>query len=280
METSFSTYSGGEFLLFYAALLAAAVVAGFWIPGFLRPDGQRGPVTDRHELAYLAGGAGRMAESVIARLLGIDALVEGAKHKLRAAIPSAGEDRAEQALLRKHGDFGLTEAHNAIKPYAADVDEDLVRKGLLQDKGTRWQMRFMSTVPYLVVLGVGFYRRSAGVAEGEPVGFLTALMVLTFVLGVVRFAKHDPRTRAGQEALDEARVTHVRLQSAPTPPELGYGVALFGTAILVGTPYSQLHAMHRSAISDGSGGYYADGGSDRGSDGGSGCGGGCGGCGG
>ena len=278
METSFSTYSGGDFLLFYAALLAAAVVAGFWIPGFLRSDGQRGSVNDRHELAYLARGAGRMTESVIAQLLGISALVVGAKNKLRATNSSAGEYRAEQALLRKHGDFGLTEAHKAIKPYAADVDADLVRKGLMQDKGTRWQMRFMSTVPYLVLLGVGFYRRSAGVAEGEPVGFLTALMVLTFVLGVVRFAKYDPRTRAGQEALDEARSTHVRLQRAPTPPELGFGVALFGTAILVGTPYSQLHAMSRSAVGDGSGGYYADGGG--GGEGGSGCGGGCGGCGG
>lgn len=279
METSFSTYSGAEFLLFYAALIGAAVIAGFWIPNFLRIDGNRHTVTDGHQLAYLSGGAGRMTESVLARLLGIEALESGSKNKLRVRMQSAGQDRAEQAILRKVGDFGITEAHNAVKPFAEDVDEELVRKGLLLDKSARCQLRFFQTLPFIVVLGVGWYRRSAGAAEGEPVGFLTALMVLTAVLALWRFMKLDPRTRAGQDAIDEARESNRRLKTAPTGPELGFGVALFGTAILAGTPFSPLHAMRTSAVGDGGGGYAGDGG-DSGSDGGGGCGGGCGGCGG
>ena len=36
-------------------------------------------------------------------------------------------------------------------------------------------------------------------------------------------------------------------RTAPTTPEVGYGVALFGTAILAGTPYAELHAMREAA---------------------------------
>ena len=278
MISGFSSYSGGEFLLFYALLLLAAVLAGVWLPHFLRAEGQKQAVSDPLHLAYLAGGAGRMTEAVLARLLGVGALRPYGERKLEIVEQGSATNEAEQAVLRGGGNLGITAAFKLIKPYGQDIGQQLTDRGLLMDSGSRWTMRLVSTLPYLVVLAIGWYRREAGQALGEPTGFLTALMILTAILAIVRFAKLDPKTRAGQEALAEVREREMRLKSAPTGPEVGLGVALFGTAILAGTPYGELHAMRQSASGDGGGGYSGDGGDSGSGDGG--CGGGCGGCGG
>lgn len=279
MISGFSTYSGNDFLLFYSLLLLAAVLAGVWLPHFLRGEGQKQAISDPLQLAYLAGGAGRMTDTVLARLLGVGALRPYGSRKLEIVEQSAATNVAEQAVLRGGGNLGITAAFRLIKPHGEDVGQHLIDRGLLMDGASRWTMRLVSSVPYLVVLAIGWYRREAGEALGEPTGFLTALMVFTAILALARFAVLDPKTRAGQDALAEARDREIRLKSAPTGPEIGLGVALFGTAILAGTPYGELHAMRQSANGDGSGGYSGDGG-DGSSSGDSGCGGGCGGCGG
>lgn len=277
MIEGFSTYTGGDFLAFYALLVLGAVVAGVWLPGFLRSDGANRRVSDRYDMAYLVGGPRRVTETALAQLFGLGAIGAAGDRKMRVLRQEGAENALEKDVLRKPGDFGLTEAHKTVSPYLEDIEARLTRDGLLLDKGERMQLRIVSVLPYLAVLAVGWYRRSAGVAEGEPVGYLTALMAVAAVFGLIRLLKLDPRTRGGLAAVAEGRAVSKRLKSAPTGPEMGYGVALFGTAILAGTPYSELHAM-RQAASGGDGGYTGDGGDSGGSDGG--CGGGCGGCGG
>ena len=279
MITDFSAMSGGTFLLYYGALVIAAVVAGLWLPAFLRPDGRHQQVSDQGQLAWLASGPRRFTEATLARLFGTGALEADAGNKLRVSRVDAGASEPERLLTAGGGVFGITEAHRMLKPYAARVEGDLIERDLVMDKGARWQLRLAGAAPYLAVMAVGWYRRQAGEALGEPTGILTALMVLTALLLLWRLLRLDPRTRAGQAALGEAKIKAARLRSAATGPELGIGVALFGTVILAGTPYSQLHAMRTAATGDGAGGYAGDGG-DSGGDGGSGCGGGCGGCGG
>jgi len=279
MVTSFSNYSGGEFLAYYASLIVAAVIAGILIHRYLRSEGREQVVSDPSELAVLTAGKGRFAEMVLARMLGNGVLEEGAKNKLRVVRRFGGETEAESAIDKKYGDFGLTEAYKTLEPFAYDIEQDLTRRELLIAPGDKMRLRFAGVVPFLFVLLVGWYRKSAGDALGEPTGYLVLLMLLTAVIALIRFFKLDPRTRAGLDAVERARERSIRLKSATTTPELGLGVALFGTAILAGTPYSQLHAMRRSAIGDGGGGISSDGGDSGGGDGG-GCGGGCGGCGG
>ena len=279
MQTSLSTYSGPEFLLFYAAAMLAAVVAGAFLPRFLRAEGGERPVTDRLELAWLAARSGRVTESVLARLLGAGALAPAGSNKLRVVRAERGEDRAEQAIMRMSGEFGITEAHKSLKPTIADVESRLVDNGLALGSSGRWSLRVVSILPYLAVLALGWYRREAGLAEGEPVGILTVMMIVLALLTLIRFAVLDPRTRAGQDAVAEAQERAGRLKTAPTQPELGLGVALFGTAVLVGTPFSELHAMRQAAVTDGGGGFTSDS-SSSGDSGGDGGGGGCGGCGG
>ncbi|VVT13498.1 conserved hypothetical protein [Erythrobacter sp. EC-HK427] len=108
-------------------------------------------------------------------------------------------------------------------------------------------------------------------------GFLVGLTALAAVLGIIRFLKFNPRTRAGEQTLAEAQERASRLKSAPRGEEVGFAVALFGTAVLVGTPFEPLHAMRQAQQGGDSGGGGC--GSDGGGDGGCG-GGGCGGCGG
>ncbi len=282
MIEGFSAYSGSDFLLFYALLVVAAIVAGVWVPTLLRADGAERSVQDRYEAAFLAGGGKRVAETALAQLLAEDALAPSGERKVRVIRETAAKHPLEKTLLRKPLPFGLTETYKAIEPHIADIKQRLVRQGLLLADSQRMPLRIVSVLPYLVVLGIGWYRRAAGVAEGEPVGYLTALMVVAAIFALIRFVKLDPRTRGGITAVADARNISKRLKTAPTTPEVGYGVALFGTAILAGTPYAELHAMREAARGDGSGGYAADGSdsSDGSGSSDSGCGGGCGGCGG
>jgi len=278
IHTSLSTYSGPEFLLFYAVAMVAAVIAGVWLPRFLRAQGGARPVTDRLELAWLAGRSGRVTEAVLARLLGSGALEPAGSNKLRVALRERGSDRADQAILGLPGGFGITEAHKSLKPMIDEVEGRLERDGLLLSSGERRSLRFVSVLPYFAVLALGWYRRQAGLAEGMPVGFLTLMMFLTGFMAIFRFAVLDPRSRSWQPAVGAARQRSRPPRSAPTPPHTGLGVALFGTVILAGTPFAELHAMRRAAGSDGAGGFSSDSGGDSGGSDGGGCGGG--GCGG
>jgi len=101
-------------------------------------------------------------------------------------------------------------------------------------------------------------------------------LVATAIVAVIRVLKSDRRTQAGIAALTDARARAERLARAHTEAETGMAVALFGTAVLIGSPIGDLHTIRREK-SDGGG--SGDGGSIG--DGDSGCGGGgCGGCGG
>jgi uncharacterized membrane protein YgcG len=109
------------------------------------------------------------------------------------------------------------------------------------------------------------------------VGFLTALLIVTAFVALIRFAKLDAATRSGRRALGEVRREAARLRSAPVRDEAGMAVALFGTTVLVGSALSDFHDLRMKGASSGEDGGSSGG--DSGGDGGCG-GGGCGGCGG
>lgn len=268
----FASYTGGDFLTFYGGLIIATVIAGLWIPMWLRPEGRDSTLSDPAETAYLAGGHTRFVDSVIAGLLARGGLQIAGKTKLAVKRPEMAQSAAEQALVRVPGNFSWSKARKTIGDYTGKLDASLVRKGLLIEPGERWLMRVMPLVPYVAVLALGFYRREAGAALGEPVGYLTMMMLAVVVLGFIRLVRLNPATQAGNNALAEARRLSGRLRNAPTQDETGMAVSLFGTAVLVGSPYASYHQMRSSSGDGSSSGGDGDGG---------GCGGGgCGGCGG
>ncbi len=285
IETSFSTYSGGQFLVFYVLLLAAALAASMFVVSRLRSEGRTSLTQDAAELAYLAGGERRLTEATLASLIAADTLKVTADRKLWSVNAGAGETVPEKAVSRITGDFGMKAAHGVIKPHAEKIAAALARKGLLLNESERFRLRVMAASPFLLLLAVGMWRLLGGITQGAPVGFLIALMAATVIVMIVRVAKLSPLTTAGENLLDRQYEQQSRLRSAPRSGEMGTGVALFGTVVLIGTPFSELHAMKQAAGANGAGGYAGDGeggsGDGGGDGGGSGCGGGgCGGCGG
>lgn len=250
--------------------MLATVIAGLWIPAFLRPDGRDSQPVGSEALAYLAGGSARFAASVVASLLGRGQLQAEKKELVR--LPRAeGRTRAEQALLQSGGELRWKGARNLLAVHAQALDRELSAKGLLIAPGERWTFRLLPLLPYAFLLLLGAFRWQAGYAQGEPVTLLTILMAVTALLALLRFGKFNPRTRAGDAMLEEAQRAAQRLRSATPADEAGRAVALFGTGVLVGTPWAPLHDMRNQHSGASCGG-------GCGNDGGSGCGGG--GCGG
>ncbi|MCH7862145.1 TIGR04222 domain-containing membrane protein [Sphingomonas sp. NPDC092331] len=266
--------TGGPFLILYGGLLILTIIAGFTIPRWLRPEGRTPRRIDTDDLAWLAGGGTRLAETVAARLLSTRQLAMAGKNKFTPSQFGGGTP-VERSVLALPDGASWDRVAGAVGKHGEGIRERLVDAGLLMDGWNALQMRFFQTLPYFLLLGFGYTKLLVGEARGKPVGYLTALLVVTGILALIRFAALDRRTRAGQEALAEARMRSERLRRAPAGGETDLAVALFGTVVLVGSDWGGFHQMRAAS----SGGDSGSGGSGCGS-GGSGCGGGgCGGCG-
>ena len=270
----FTSYTGSDFLAFYCVMLATSVLAGIWIPAFLREEGRRGELSDLEEIAVLAGGAKRHVHAVTSSLFAKNALAEASKHKLRVARTEVGESESERTVLTKVGDFTLGELRLTLRSRRMAIEAALEKRGLLMSSSDLNALRWISAIPYAVLFAIGLYRQQAGEELGEPTGFLIGLLALTVGFALWRLLAFNPRTQAGNAALKKLEDRSSRLKRAPQANEAGYAVAIFGTGVLVGTPWEPLHAIQRSGGDASTGGDGSDGGC------GSGCGGGCGGCGG
>ncbi|MEM6585851.1 MAG: TIGR04222 domain-containing membrane protein [Pseudomonadota bacterium] len=269
----FETYTGADFLAFYAVMLLTCVGLSFWIPANLRPEGRKGSLDDPEDIALLAGGAQRHALTVLADLYVQGAIEKAKKTRVSVARTSVVTTSAGTAVLRKVGDFSLSETMRSLKDHAQEIEKRLIKRGLLMQNGELMKLRVLSVVPYVALALIGLYRQKAGEALGEPTGFLIALLVVTGVLAFIRGANLNRRTMAGNAVLADWRDRSSRIKRAPEGSEVPLAVGLFGTGVLAGTPYAHVHAMRQTG-SGGGDGDPGDGG------GGGGCGGGCGGCGG
>lgn len=265
--------TGGPFLQLYAGLLIVTILAGYLIPRWLRPEGRTPRRIDTDDLAYLAGGSTRFAEAVATRLLSTNQLAMDGKSKFTPSHLGNGTP-VERSILALPDGASWSRVEGAVGKHAGKIRERLIAGDLLMGTGEALQMRFFQTLPYLLLIGFGYTKLLIGEARGKPVGFLTMFLIVTAIFAVIRFATLDRRTRAGQEVLAEARDRSERLRRAPAGGETDLAVALFGTAVLVGSDWGAFHQMRASTSSDSG----SSGGGDSG--GGGGCGGGGGGCGG
>lgn len=272
----FSSWTGSDFLLFYVALLGFSTFAAWWMPAQLRASGRRGESADAESLALLAGGRERFADSLLADLFVRGGLAAGEGGKMVVADPRLPTSPAGRAVLAAETPLTLKEARALLDAHAERLGARLRRGGLLLRPEEVSRLRWLSVAPFALLLLIGFYRERAGSTLGEPTGFLIALMVLTAAIALLRFFMTDPRTQASIAEVAHHKAASARLARAPQPGEVPMAVALFGTAVLVGTPWEPVHAMRQQGGNSDSGG---SGDSDSGSGGGDG-GGGCGGCGG
>lgn len=269
-------WTGGPFLALYGVLLAIVVIAGIVIPARLLPEGRNQRVRDPDQLAYLAGGRTRFADSIIARLLAGRALAMNGKNKLDILMRN-GATAAENSVLALSQPLDWSRIERTLRPAADGLLERLQRAELMLTSGERANLRFWALLPYLTLLMFGATKWMIGDARDRPVGYLTVLLIVTAILALIRAFTIPKLTRAGQAALAEARAVSDRIRRAPLAAETGVAVALFGTAVLMGSDLDPFHKMRAAGGDSGSSG-GGDGGS--GGDGGGCGGGGCGGCGG
>ncbi|MGO0999471.1 TIGR04222 domain-containing membrane protein [Lysobacter sp. CA196] len=290
-ETNPLHWSGGLFLAWFVVLMIAALIAGSWLRQRMRgPQGAGSSHdADRWELAYLSGGSDRVADAIVVDLLALDAVsldydrkkareayendrvwlrprlppeqIETLSPVLREALEVVAEKQTLSRIL-----LALRERHRS-------QERRLHRKGwLMTPQQQAWAAR-LSALPLAAVAALGLCKIMIGLQLQRPVGFLIALTVLAVFIALFRAlsTQHRPRTWAGDWELYKA----ARQQRAGADDPAST-VALVGTAVLIGTPFSDYQQIRTPSSSDSSGG---DGGGGGG-DGGGGCGGGCGGCGG
>lgn len=267
----FASYTGPDFLAFYAVMLVTCVLLGFWIPANLRPEGHKSDVEDMEEVAVLVGGADQHLESVLCYLFANGALLQSGAKKFSVAKRDLNTGLAGKKVLSTAGDFSFLEARIMLKDHAERIEHRLIKRGLMTPREERWKLRTFSVLPYLGLFVIGLYRQQAGAAIGEPTGLLIILLGITIAFGLLRLIKFNPRTMAGNALVREMEEQGSRLKRAPQAHEAGYAVAIFGTGVLVGTPWEPVHAARQTGSGGDGGGGDSDGG---------GCGGGCGGCGG
>lgn len=267
-------WTGGPFLFLYGVLLVTVVIAGIAIPMWQRPEGRRQKVSDPDQLAYLAGGRGRFADGIIARLLAGRALAMNGKTKFDIRMRN-GANPVENSVLALSPPLDWPRIERTLRPAADTLLERLQRAGLMLTGAERSNLRYWALLPYLTLLMFGATKWFIGGARERPVGFLIVLLIVTAILALIRAFTIPKLTHAGIAALGDAREDADRIRRAPLAGEMGLAVALFGTGVLAG---SDLDAFHKMRAASGDGG--SSGGGDSGGDGGGCGGGGCGGCGG
>jgi len=187
--------------------------------------------------------------------------------------PRGGKTLAERRVVALTSPVKWNHLATALADFAEEGEQRLQHRGLLMDSATAWQMRLIQTLPLALLFAFGLAKWTIGSMRDRPVGLLTALLVVTAIVGLMRFGLLDRRTRAGKTVLADARFEAARLRRAMPTDEAPLAVALFGTSVLAGSYLSDFHRMRAAASGSDSGSTGGDSGSG-------GCGGGgCGGCG-
>lgn len=296
-----STISGTHFLVGYGlALVAANLWASARWRAHQRAVSTSDPVEidDPCEIAFLAGGARRVAQLATIRLLAagrVEWIPKWSGPRLVAdpsAEPAGSLTPLETeifSLVRARGSKGLpaNQLIQGVAPLLRPVEVRLATLGLRPTSSERASGAFATIWPLLLLIGIGIIRIAIGLGRDRPVGFLIAGVILAVISAVFWGKRGGYLTAAGRHRLDALRERHRDRQSLrfdnPSAhlPEIALGVALFGPASVASLlGYGSIHREIQSHIG-------ASGGSSAGSDTSgcgsgcsSGCGGGCGGCGG
>ena len=284
--------SGPQFLLVYVALLAVTVLVVVVARRrvLAAPDGAAVPARlDRYEAAYLNGGCELVATTAVSSLLRAGHLAPSPRRRQRHQLvtgpaPGAAAHPVEWATYQlvaarpDHPRWALG-AELCRAPAMAAVCERLRRGGLAPTSEQRARYR-ATGLWFLPLLALGVARVAAGTANGRPVGFLVALLLVTVVVAVVLSLRVPHTTELGRRTLARLRAEAGRPAAGASPSELAMATALFGAGVLWAADAETAMALRVPREHGAFGGVHAGGGDGGGggSDGGGGCGGG--GCGG
>lgn len=286
--------SGPTFLKSY--LTAVAVTIGMALLFRLLPP----PVTRPESLdritpiqaAYLNGGGKLAIYAAIAELRAAGGIgVAPRSHRLVAlkSPPAAASDlaRAVHAAVSTPIPVRKVRRDPGVRAVLKDLRDGLVRASLAIGP-IQHRLARLATMALFVLLGLGFARLIAGLANGKPVGFLIVSLFVVFIVCLL-LRRVPYRTLASGPALKALRREFLHLAPAQSPAHATYGaasaamgVALYGTAALwaLDPMFAERAEIRRQALAaaGGSDGYSGTGSTACGEGGGDGGGGGeCGG---
>ena len=248
-------WTAEPFLGLYVVVILVGVALVVTIQRRLGSD-ERRPRADglgAVELAYLAGGATRAADTVIlgfmlsgaARLEGSGGLIT-----FDESIPRLP---AHLAAFSYHAS-GTIRRPVLIRQMSARLGtfrDDLIERGLLLDR-ERTARSLAATVAIMgVVVGFGALKILVGASRDKPVGFLTMLVIAAGFAGLYLGFRAPRRTAAGSEALSDYRARHDRATRAPLDGEIPLAFALMGAAALAGTAYAAYGELLKDSTSSG-----------------------------
>jgi uncharacterized protein (TIGR04222 family) len=282
-----------DFLYFLIPAFLAAGIVGRVIRNSMRTPnphpGDEDIELDWEQTAYMAGGAGWLTTAAIARLVGRGAAkVAGDGKRLVPAGPMPDDlgvaERAVFKLLPVPNDkAALKPVQDAVEAAFATRSAQLESDGLTLANSRAGGIGCAALVPVLLVLlGFSLPRLLMGLQANKPV---TYLVIASIACGMAAFAiaivGAMRLTNRGAALLARQKDRHAELKAGTkweSSADAGMAVALFGTAVLVGTAIAPLQAWYpRQTAEAGSGGCGSGCGSGCGAGGDGGGGGGCGG---
>jgi uncharacterized protein (TIGR04222 family) len=298
-------WPGASFLTFYAIAFMGLTI---WSVSQVRKDVREfqipspvQPPIDPYELAYLAGGAPRVTQLAVVRLLFSGALkwnkgifgshLQAGKPVGAGHLPSIERRLLERVVFGKSKGIPVTDACYAVQSEMRALEVKLASAGLRPTSEERYRRSIGAVMPLILLLLVGIIKVCIGLSRDKPVLFLIGFMVITLIAICIIASKMKRLTPAGEEVLKNLREDHVsktRQYSAAerdTLPTVSHGLALLGVTSLATSPlFADIYLDLKTRLTQNgsaadSGGCSSSSSSSSGC-GGGGCGGGCGGCGG
>jgi len=277
--------SGPEFLGVFGAGMAVMIVVSLLVRQLIRvnPGGGRvlaRPELDAYQAGYLAGGAKRVAEVIVAEWtesgalrVNSEGLVSVTDRRLAGTSPAVA-----RYGLRVDGVPDGARTESVLKFVARDAGVSSIGRGLRPMGLTVGQarvlvLRLVTVALVVILLGTGIARFVEAAHNHRPAGTLTVLFVFSVVIGLILIVSTwapPVTTTAGARYLRELR-RQDSLQpafAAPVGEAALFGVALLGFAAISD---GDMRAALQAGITESS----SSGGSSCSS--GSSCGGGCGG---
>jgi uncharacterized protein (TIGR04222 family) len=265
-------WTAGPFLTLYVSLAAIVFLVSFRLRSMIGLPAHATRQLSVLELAYLAGGARRLADAVLLALTS----AKGATIDSRGQKITVTDHTPLATLMGRlpplafYPDMTRQQFQRAVGPIVVRVQGRLQQLGYYPTDDQMMSFR-MTVLPFVGLLMLfGMFKAFVGAERHHPVGFLIFLLIATVFAGFV-LARNPIRTRAGNHVLQAYQASHARASRAPLDHELLLAVALSGAVVLSDTPYALVYAASKTMGSGGGDG----GGSGCGGGGG---GGGCGGC--
>lgn len=280
---------GPQFLWFYGALIATAIIGGFALRRVLREpdDGSPYPELDAYEIAVLSGGEKLAMQTALCEMVAAGQLTLDKTDGRLSIVENHRPDGAPaltQAIydgLANRQASGISDAYNAGQLEAARIGAKLESHRLLETNESTWAARWVPGLLCIAVALLGIAKFFVGIYRGKPVEFL-AIMAIGTVIVATLFTRPIRQSLRGKYLLHRLQGKRPDLKRGDElftrpPADVAMGIALFGIASMATASggIADLHHWMRPQSNGGTG--CSSGGSGCG---GSGCGGGGGGCGG